>query len=133
MGSRSCRRQPDVRWRVAYGLTIGLLLAPTGDVAAQSHEASNDRSSRAVMIDTVVGVQDYFAESRSGETQTIIDTFATVEMAPRLQASFRPLLWRKTMADGRAPSSMRLSNMTSIAVRIGVSRPASSRRQSVSA
>ena len=96
MRSRSCRKQPDMRWGVAYGLAIGLLLAPAGDVAAQSHEASNDRNSRAVMIDTVVGVQDYFAESQSGETQTIIDTFATVEMAPRLQASFRPLLWRKT-------------------------------------
>ncbi len=92
MRPRSCRNQPDTRWRVVLGLAVGVLLVPAMDTAAQSGEWSN---TRAVMIDTVVGVQDYFAETGSWETQTIIDTFATVEIAPRLQASFRPLIWRR--------------------------------------
>ena len=92
MKPRSCRRQPDVRRRVVCGLAVGMLLVPAMDAAAQFGGSPN---TRAVMIDTVVGVQDYFAEAGSWDTQTIIDTFATVEMAPRLQASVRPLVWRR--------------------------------------
>ena len=92
MRPRSSRKQPDMRGRVVCGLVVSMLLVPAMDAAAQLGGSSN---TRAVMIDTVVGVQDYFAEARSWETQTIIDTFATVEMAPRLQASFRPLVWRR--------------------------------------
>ena len=73
-------------------MAMAVLLLPATNASAQLSKSSN---TRAVMIDTVVGVQDYLAETGSWHTQTIIDTFATVEMAPGLQASFRPLIWRK--------------------------------------
>ena len=104
MRFRSCRKRPDTRARVIGGLAAGLLLALASNTAAQSYSASDGRSTRAVMIDTVVGAQDYFAETGSWETQTIFDTFATIEMAPRLQASFRPLLWRRP--NGRWKSAL---------------------------
>jgi len=72
-------------------LLVALLAAPV-PAAAQSS------GTRAAMFDTVVGVQDYFADDGKWATQFIVDSFTSVELAPRLQVSFRPLLWRK--ADG---------------------------------
>jgi hypothetical protein len=49
---------------------------------------------RAVAFDTVIGVQDFFDDSGAWKTQLIVDPFGTVEVAPRLQVSVRPLIWR---------------------------------------
>jgi len=57
---------------------------------------------RAIAFDTVVGVQDSFEDAGAWKTQMIVDPFATVEVAPRLQVSVRPLIWRVMTGDWEA-------------------------------
>jgi hypothetical protein len=71
-------------------IALALLLAGAAPAAGQSLGAG----SRGVAFDTVVGVQDYFDDSGAWKTQLIIDPFGTVEIAPGLQVSVRPLFWR---------------------------------------
>jgi len=75
--------------RVVRLLVVLLIVAPAPAMAQSS-------GTRAAMVDTVIGVQDYFADDGAWETQLIVDSFMSAELAPRLQASFRPLLWRKS-------------------------------------
>jgi hypothetical protein len=63
-------------------------------VAAPSAAQTTTSGARAVAFDTVVGVQDFFDDSGAWKTQLIVDPFGTVEVAPRLQVSVRPLIWR---------------------------------------
>ena len=71
-------------------LTLGLALAMCVPAEAQG----TGSGTRTLSLDTVVGVQDYFEDAGTWKTQLIIDSFATVEVAPRLQLSLRPLIWR---------------------------------------
>jgi hypothetical protein len=79
-------------------LAIGLLLATCARVDAQGA----DSGTRAIALDSVVGVQDFFEDAGAWQTQLIIDTFGTVEAAPRLQLSLRPLVWRMMTGDWEA-------------------------------
>jgi hypothetical protein len=81
------------------GLLLALLVTGPAPAEAQVFGSSGGR---AAMVDSVIGVQDYFADDGAWETQLVVDSFMSVELAPRLQASLRPLLWRK--ADGATMS-----------------------------
>ena len=72
------------------GLALCLALATSVPAEAQGTRAS----SRTVSLDTVVGIQDYFEDAGAWKTQLIFDSFGTVEVAPRLQVSLRPVFWR---------------------------------------
>lgn len=50
--------------------------------------------SRRVAFDTVAGYQDFFAEDTTWPVQFIVDAFAALELAPGVQVSVRPVLWR---------------------------------------
>jgi hypothetical protein len=67
--------------------------------AAPAVAQTSGSGTRAVALDTVVGVQDYFDDAGAWKTQMIVDPFATVEVAPRLQVSLRPLIWRVMTGD----------------------------------
>jgi len=71
-------------------VALALVLATPVTAFAQSVGSGT----RAVAFDTVVGLQDYYDDAGAWKTQLIIDPFTTVEVAPRLQASLRPLFWR---------------------------------------
>ena len=62
-------------------------------IAAPTRAQTVGSGTRAVAFDTVAGVQDYFDDNGTWKTQLIIDPFGTVEVAPRLQLSIRPLIW----------------------------------------
>jgi hypothetical protein len=49
---------------------------------------------RRVAFDTVVGVQDLFAETRDWPTAVVVDPFVSAQIARGLQLSVRPKLWR---------------------------------------
>ena len=72
------------------GLAIGLVLATCPRAEAQDTGSSTRRAA----LDTVVGVQDFFEDAGAWKTQILIDSFGAVEVAPRLQVSVRPLIWR---------------------------------------
>ena len=74
------------------------LLATAGSAEAQTSSSGT----RAVAFDTVVGVQDFYDDAGAWKAQLIVDPFTTVEVAPRLQVSFRPILWRVMMGDWEA-------------------------------
>lgn len=80
----------------AVAVALGLLLT-----VAASSEAQTDSSTgtREVAFDTVVGVQDFFDVTGVWKPQLIIDPSATVEVAPRLQLSVRPLIWHVMTGD----------------------------------
>jgi hypothetical protein len=63
-------------------------------VAHPAAAQTTGSGTRTIAFDTVVGVQDYFEDAGAWKTQMIVDPFATVEVAPRLQVSVRPLVWR---------------------------------------
>jgi hypothetical protein len=67
-----------------------IMLVAAGPSVAQT----TGSGTRAIALDTVVGVQDYFDDNGAWKTQLIVDPFGTVEVAPRLQVSIRPLIWR---------------------------------------
>jgi hypothetical protein len=69
-------------------LVVGLLLGWTSTTSAQ------DFGSRQVALDTVIGVQDVFQETRDWPTQIVLDTFMSVQIRSGLQMSFRPVVWR---------------------------------------
>jgi hypothetical protein len=71
-------------------------------IVATSSEAQTTGATRAIALDTVVGVQDYFDDAGAWKTQLIVDPFGTVEVAPRLQVSVRPLIWRVMMGEWEA-------------------------------
>jgi hypothetical protein len=73
---------------------LGLLLT-----VGSSVEAQTGTGTRAVAFDTVVGVQDYFDVTGVWEPQLIIDPSVTVEVAPRLQLTVRPLIWHVMTGD----------------------------------
>ncbi len=86
-----------MRW-MAVSLIAFVCAAP---VAAQERGA---RGRRAIALDTVVGVQDFWADAGQWRTQVVFDLASTVEVAGGVQASFRPKLWRvrgewKTLVD----------------------------------
>jgi hypothetical protein len=68
-------------------------------IAAPTRAQIAGAGTRSVAVDTVVGVQDYFDDAGAWKTQLIIDPFGTVEVAPRLQVSIRPLFWRVMTGD----------------------------------
>jgi hypothetical protein len=68
------------------------MLAGGSTAAAQTDSPRS--GTRAVALDTVVAVADYFADAGMWQTQLVFDTFGSVEVAPGVQASFRPLFWR---------------------------------------
>ena len=76
-------------------VALGLLLS----LAASSEAQISGTGTRAIALDTVIGVQDYFDDAGAWKTQLIIDPFTTVEVAPRLQVSVRPLIWRVMTGD----------------------------------
>jgi hypothetical protein len=82
--------------RVALAVWITLL------AAAPHSEAQTTGGTRSVAFDTVVGIQDFFDDAGAWKTQFIADPFTTVEVAPRLQVSFRPLFWRVMMGEWQA-------------------------------
>lgn len=49
---------------------------------------------RAVAFDSVVGVQDFWADGGSWPAQVVFDVSGTVEVARGVQATFRPKIWR---------------------------------------
>jgi len=62
------------------------------------------RGARAVEFDTVIGVQDFWGDAGQSPTQVVVDLSGTVEVAPGMQATVRPKLWRtrgewKTLVD----------------------------------
>jgi hypothetical protein len=69
-------------------LTVAVATAIARPAGAQAS------GSRRVAFDTVVGVQDIFAETRNWPTAVVLDPFVGVEIAPHLQASVRPKVWR---------------------------------------
>jgi hypothetical protein len=79
---------------------LALVLLLVSGAAAQAQV--RDGSTRDVALDTVVGVQDHFDDAGAWHTQLIVDPFATVEIAPRLQVSLRPLFWRVITGDWEA-------------------------------
>jgi len=82
-----------VRWRAS----LVVVLTAAAPVSAQEGR----RGTRAVAFDTVIGLQDFFADARQSLTQIVVDGSMTVEVSPGVQASFRPKLWR-TRGDWRA-------------------------------
>ena len=80
--------------RRLFGLVVCLMLTTGVPVRAQGERFGE----RTVALDTVVGIADYFADAGKWQTQLVFDTSASVEVAPGVQASFRPLFWR--MKDG---------------------------------
>jgi hypothetical protein len=80
--------------RRSLGAALGLLL-----IVGSTVEAQTGTGTRAVAFDTVVGVQDYFDVTGVWEPQLIIDPSATVEVAPRLQLTVRPLIWHVMTGD----------------------------------
>ena len=82
---------------------VALLLILASAVSSGAQTITN--GSRAVAFDTVVGVQDYFDDAGAWKTQLIIDPFGTVEIAPRLQVSVRPLIWRVMTCDVVGPEA----------------------------
>jgi hypothetical protein len=83
--------------RVALAVWIALLVG-----AAHAEAQTTGAGTRSVAFDTVVGVQDFFDDAGAWKTQFIADPFTTVEVAPRLQVSFRPLFWRVMMGEWEA-------------------------------
>lgn len=65
----------------------------TGAISA-SAQGRGTGESRVVAFDTVIGVQDYFADAGQWKTQVVIDLSGTVEVGGGVQATFRPKLWR---------------------------------------
>jgi hypothetical protein len=63
-------------------------------VAAMARPAEAQTGSRRVAFDTVVGVQDIFAETRDWPTAVVLDPFVGIEIVPHLQAAVRPKVWR---------------------------------------
>lgn len=76
--------------RRPVAVALFLILA----AVTSAHAQTTTTGTRAVAFDTVVGVQDFFDDSGAWKTQLIVDPFGTVEVAPRLQVSVRPLIWR---------------------------------------
>ena len=85
-------------------------------IVASSSEAQTTGATRAIALDTVVGVQDYFDDAGAWKTQLIVDPFGTVEVAPRLQVSVRPLIWRVMMGEWEV---VRCPGLDSLRVREG--------------
>ena len=81
-------------------IVLALALVLSAPVASSAQGAGS--STRRVAVDTVVGVQDYFDDAGAWKTQLILDPFTTVEAAPGLQVSFRPLLWHVMTGDWEA-------------------------------
>jgi hypothetical protein len=73
------------------GIGVVVLLAVTGLARTASAQTSG---ARRVALDTVVGVQDIFAETREWPTAVVLDPFVGVEVRRHLQVSVRPKLWR---------------------------------------
>jgi hypothetical protein len=78
----------SLRIRAALVSSVMLVMAFAGPVAAQT------TGSRRVAFDTVVGVQDIFAETRDWPTAVVLDPFVGIEILPHLQLSVRPKVWR---------------------------------------
>jgi hypothetical protein len=72
------------------GLAVVVLLIAAPAVAQEPRSSG----SRAVAFDTVIGVQDFFADDGRWLTQAVVDASGTVELAPGLQATVRAKLWR---------------------------------------
>jgi hypothetical protein len=49
---------------------------------------------RTAAFDTVIGVQDFWGDAGQWPTQFVVDLSGTVEVAPGVQATVRPKLWR---------------------------------------
>jgi hypothetical protein len=80
------RRRPSAR--AIRTVLLALLLALPASVAAQ------DGGSRRVAIDTVIGVQDVFAETRDWPTVLMFDPFISAEVHRHTQVAVRPKFWR---------------------------------------
>jgi hypothetical protein len=61
-------------------------------MSSTSH--AQEAGSRRVAVDTVVGVQDLFAETRRWPTAIVFDPFVSAEIRPHLHVSVRPKFWR---------------------------------------
>jgi len=66
-----------------------LLLAPVHATAQSPAGAS-----RAAAVDTVIGVQDFFADSGQWKTQVVFDVYSSLQIRRGLHAAFRPKVWR---------------------------------------
>lgn len=71
---------------------IGICVAATVLLPVASAHAQT--TSRRVALDTVIGVQDIFDSTRDWPTVGVFDTYASAELARRLQVSVRPKFWR---------------------------------------
>jgi len=80
------RHGPGVVRGIAIWVAAALLW-PGATAEAQSH-------SRRFALDTVLGVQDIFDSTRDWPTVGVFDTYASAELARRLQVSVRPKFWR---------------------------------------
>ena len=78
---------------VSRACAVGLGLLLLVSIPAQAQPLSG-WGTRTGAIDTVIGTQNFFVEDRGTETQVVVDTFASAELAPGVQVSLRPVLWR---------------------------------------
>lgn len=69
---------------------VGVLLGAGAPAGAQDDGRA---ISRVAAIDTVIGIQDVFADAF--KPGLIFDTYTAVEVRSNLQVSFRPKFWRK--------------------------------------
>lgn len=76
-----------MRRRASIVAGICTWLLASAPVSAQS-------GARRVAFDTVVGVQDLFAETRDWPTAVVFDPFLSAQVLPGLQAAVRPKVWR---------------------------------------
>jgi len=72
-------------------IAVIVLLAVGAHAQAARAQTSG---ARRVAFDSVVGVQDIFAETRDWPTAVVLDPFVSVEVRQNLQVSVRPKLWR---------------------------------------
>ncbi len=91
--SRPWRRETGSGLRHTLARIVALLALGVSPAWAQVADAGLGVS-RRVAFDTVAGYQDFFAEDADWPTQFIVDAFAAIELAPGVQVSVRPVLWR---------------------------------------
>jgi hypothetical protein len=65
-----------------------------GALAGGAGASAQETGSRRFAFDTVIGVQDIFAETRDWPTAIVFDPFVSAEIRPNLHVSVRPKFWR---------------------------------------
>lgn len=71
-----------------------ILAIAAGVLAWATPVAAQFGGSRRVAIDTVIGAQDIFLETRDWPTAVVFDPFVSAQVLPGVQAAVRPKFWR---------------------------------------